>query len=248
MRKVFLLSAFLLACGQALAQTTVAYTQAPLANPNYVNPLIASSRTSDPNGTAYDAEMWDGFMTTTTVAITGLTWRGGFNPQMTPANDIVGFDIRIRSSIANGTEPDLSASATEWSHWAPSNAGATAAGTVPMVGSGSTVAMFDYSTSLPPELFTATANTRYWIKIQAVQTGNPDWGLAKTNTGNNGHWTEDTAKTIALHLVEGDGVFTLTSPAVSAVPEPESVALFAAMGVLGFTFWHRNRRQSAKNA
>lgn len=197
--------------------------------------LILSSRTSDPNGSDYDTSVFDNFTLLSTREITGLTWRGGYDVAQTPANTLLGFSINIYSSAAVGTEPDKNSNVATF--FVSGTANETSAGTI-----GGTP-MFNYSFTFDTA-FTATANTKYWLQIQAVQLGVPDWGFARATGGDNGYWRElGTGASITYGIAAGDAAFTLSGPPLSAVPEPETYALFGGIGVLGFTFWHRTRRR-----
>lgn len=216
----------LLLTSQARAQTTTAYQQTH----NGTGTLIASSRTSAEIGSDFDSNVWENFTLGSASEITGITWRGGFLPERTPAETIVRFDISFYASTAAnepGSVPLTTFYATTIS---PTSAGSFGG-----------VAMFDYSYSLSTPL-QLSGSTMYWVQIQAVQLGTPDWGLAVGTGGNNNHWGKiDTGGTISYGWVGGD-----TSFAMSAVPEPETYALFAAAGVLGFAFRHRSRRPVAR--
>jgi hypothetical protein len=90
------------------------------------------------------------------------------------------FTVDIYPSIAVGSEPDV-AKGPLMHFEVGGNAGETPA---EMVGD---VQMYDYSYTLP-DSFEAAAATPYWIQIEALQAGNPDWALSKGTRGDSQHF------------------------------------------------------------
>jgi hypothetical protein len=121
------------------------------------------------------------FTLAATTGISHLRWRGGYIGNNQAANPVVEFIIKIYGSTANGFYPDL-ANPYLKKYTITGNANQTAA---EMVGG---VQMFDYSVTLPTS-FVATADTGYWIQIEASQYGHPlTWGNATGAGGNSAHY------------------------------------------------------------
>ena len=90
------------------------------------------------------------------------------------------FTVDIYPSIPVGSEPDV-AKGPLIHYEVGGNANETPA---EMVGD---VQMYDYSFTLPVP-FEAAAFTPYWVQIEAIQTGNPDWALSKGTRGDSQHF------------------------------------------------------------
>jgi hypothetical protein len=107
----------------------------------------------------------------------------------------------IYPSIAGGSQPDVT-HAPLVQYQTGSSAGETPAGTF------GGIAMYDYSFTLPTP-FQATAGTKYWVQIEAWQTGVPDWGLAVGTGGDNKHFRGmAVAGDIHYDAPAGDTAFT----------------------------------------
>ena len=86
------------------------------------------------------------------------------------------------------------------------NAGETPAG------SSGGIAMYDYTVAVPAP-FTAGAGTTYWVQIEALHGGIPNWGLAAGAGGNNKHFRGvANAGDIFYQLAPGDVAFALLGP------------------------------------
>ena len=174
--------------------------------------LLQSSRWI-PNGSDYDVLAWDDFILPTSLAITDVQWRGGYDPtKFGSGGPVVNFTVAIYAAAAN--QPDVSIPPIV-SYNVAGNAGETSAG---MFGG---TAMFDYQFTLPTP-FMADAHTWYWLLIVASQEALPDWGLSE-GTGGNGTYVRRIANAGDgfYQIVPGDAAFTLlgpTAPPSTATP------------------------------
>lgn len=139
------------------------------------------------NGTDYDQFVWDAFSVPTAQAVTEIRWRGGYNPGWAYWDgQIANFHVSIYASTPGLSQPDLGAGyphtpATLIAYDTGNQAGETSAG---LFGG---VQMFDYHFTLPT-VFQATANTVYWVQIEAEFVGGiPSWGFANA-TPNGSHF------------------------------------------------------------
>ena len=163
-----------------------------------------------PNESNFDKYLWDNFTLTNTQDITGIQWRGGYDPNvLNGAGTVVDFEVAIYAS--NGNEPAylIGPLAT---YQTGGNAGETPAGTA------GGVAMYDYSFTLPAA-FQAQGGTMYWVYIVAAQAGNPDWGLSKGTNGDTQHFRINHDGSV-VEFRSGDLAFTLLGP-----PAPYGVSL-----------------------
>jgi hypothetical protein len=127
------------------------------------------------SGGDYDWYAWDNFTLPIARVITDIQWRGGYlYGSGGPVSD---FKIAICASIPAGTQPDV-VNPPLVEYYVGGNAGETLAGTF----GGKT--MYDYQSALPAP-FQAAAGTKYWVQIEAIQQGIPDWGIT-TGTGGDG--------------------------------------------------------------
>ena len=185
----------------------------PLAAEEYL-PATLFSQPPDPAGGLYqsswwspdesnfDKFLWDNFTLTYTEEITGIQWRGGYDPNVfNGAGTVVDFEVAIYAS--NGAEPAYLSDPLV-TYATGGNAGEAFAG---IFGG---VAMYDYSFTLPAA-FQAQEGTKYWVYIVAKQTGNPDWGLSKATGGDTQHFrlTHDGS---APEFRSGDLSFSLLGP------------------------------------
>lgn len=179
------------------ATTASIYTQPPSGSAT----LFASSRWAD-IGSDYDQYVWDDFALQSTHVITEVRWRGGYDPAYSTAGPLSDFTIDIYPSIAAGTQPDVNS--PPLAHYqAGGSAGETSAG---MVGG---TALYDYAFTLPTP-FTAVAGTTYWLQIEAIQLGIPNWGFVEGNGGNGKHFRRTAAAGDVFYtMVPGDTAFSL---------------------------------------
>ncbi len=148
--------------------------------PNPDGGLIPSSlRVPDGSGTNQWA--WESFTFDTIQTITEVRWRGAYDPTRRGSGGPVrDFTVDIYPSIPVGSEPDV-AKGPLMHFEVGGNANETPA---EMVGD---VQMYDYSYTLP-DPFEAAAFTPYWVQIEALQAGNPDWALSKGTRGDSQHF------------------------------------------------------------
>jgi hypothetical protein len=139
------------------------------------------------NGTDYDQFVWDSFSVPTAQAVTGIRWRGGYNPGWSYwAGQIANFRVSIYASIPGLSQPFLGPGyphtpATLIAYDTGDKAGETSAGVF------DGVEMFDYHFTLPTP-FQAAADTVYWVQIEAeFVNGIPSWGFA-TGVPNGSHF------------------------------------------------------------
>ena len=184
----------------------VVYSQPP----NTSGGLLLSSRW-DPDGSDYDQYVWDNFTLPIDRAISEIHWRGGFDPARSGSGGpVVDFAVSIYPSIPGGSQPDV-VNPPLVEYLAGGNAGQTPAGKF------GGVDMYDYTLTLPTA-FQAVAGTKYWVQIEALQHGLPDWGIAVGTQGN--HWyfrRYYNGGDLYYQLVANDAAFSLYSTADFAV-------------------------------
>jgi hypothetical protein len=135
----------------------------------------------DPEGGGTNQWAWENFQFDAVQTITEVRWRGAHDPARRGSGGPVSdFTIDFYPSIAVGSEPDV-AKGPLMHFEVGGNAGETPA---EMVGD---VQMYDYAFTLP-DPFEAAAATPYWVQIEALQAGNPDWALAKGTRGDSQHF------------------------------------------------------------
>ena len=179
--------------------------------------LLQSSRL-DPDGSNSDQYVWDNFTLATTETITQIDWIGGYDPMKFGAGGpVVDFRVSIYASNAPGTEPDV-AHPPLLEYQTGGNAGQTPIGTV------GTTPMYSYAFSLPVS-FSASANVKYWVQIEAFQHGSiPDWGFAAGTGGEGSHFVRDygAGGDIRYHFAPKDAAFTLLGPIIDT---PTDIAI-----------------------
>jgi hypothetical protein len=188
--------------GKITAPAAEIYSQPPSLSGG----LIPSSRW-DPIGSDSDQWAWDGFTLLATGVITGFQWRGGYDPIFFGSGGpVIEFGVDIYPSIPNGSQPDV-ANPPLVEYLTGGNAGQTLAGTF------GGVAMYDYKFILPAS-FQAIEGTKYWVQIEALQHGSPDWGLAK-GTGGDGYYFRKIHSQTSGYIyqtIQGDSAFTVLGP------------------------------------
>ena len=158
------------------AEAILVYSQPP--NPD--GGLIPSSLRV-PKGSGTNQWAWESFSFETVQTITEVRWRGAYDPTRRGSGGPVrDFTVDIYPSIPVGSEPDV-ATGPLIHYEVRGNANETPA---EMVGD---VQMYDYSYTLP-DPFEAAAFTPYWVQIEAIQSGNPDWALSKGTRGDSQHF------------------------------------------------------------
>jgi hypothetical protein len=182
--------------------TGVIYSQPPKSSGG----LIQSSL-RDPDGSATDWSIWDSFTLDQAQAIGEVRWRGGYDPRRSASGGKVhNFIVDIYPSIPAGTEPNI-AGAPLVHYEVGGNAGETPA---EVLGG---VQTYDYRFTLPVP-FQAAAGTRYWVQIEALQSGAPDWGLSVASGGDGSHYggSGPSGEGYMFRFAPGDAAFTLLAP------------------------------------
>ena len=194
------------------AETVLVYSQPP--NPD--GGLIPSSLRV-PEGSGTNQWAWESFTFDTVQTIREVRWRGAYDPARRGSGGPVrDFTIDIYPSIPMGSEPDLTAGPLI-RYEARGNANETPA---EMVGD---VQMYDYSYTLP-DPFEAAPFTPYWVQIEALQSGSPDWALAKGTRGDSQHFRRilsDSANT--YQYASGDAALDLLALGVAGETPGEGV-------------------------
>jgi hypothetical protein len=209
-RLLFSVSIFLLLVFSSalVSRAQTLYTQPP----NAAGGFYHSSRW-DPDGSDWDQYVWDAFKLQQDSAITEIRWRGAFDPGYNGSGGAVrDFRIAIHASIAVQTEPDI-VNPPLMVFRAGGNANQTSAGTAGGVN------MYDYSVTLP-RAFNATANVKYWVQIEALQWGVPDWSLARGTGGDGAHFRGIAGSTLYYQMISGDTCFTLVGSTVVRAQAP----------------------------
>jgi hypothetical protein len=158
--------------------------------------------------------------------ITEVRWRGGYI-YGAPYGRATNFTVTFFESIAGGSQPHVNNPQLPEIYLAkyavPGNANETAAGSL-----GGTP-MYEYVCVLPTP-FQAIAGTKYWIRIEATQSGYPDWGIAVGTGGDGQHFAFSTGAA-RFYYGAGDAAFSLWAP-----PGPYfTVATSASPAAGGFT-------------
>ena len=169
--------------------------------------LIQSSL-RDPDGSATDQYAWDGFTLGWTQTITEVQWRGGYHPALLGSGGpVFDFTVDIYASIPGGSQPDIAHPPLV--HYQVGGNASEAASEV--LGG---VQTYDYRFVLPAP-FQAAAATKYWVQIEAFQSGAPDWGSPASMSGD-GYYFRHLAEEGTYQLVPGDASFTLLGPGTAA--------------------------------
>ncbi len=206
------------------AAAVAVYDQVPGAA-SQSGALITSSWL-DPNGSDADSYAYDSFILAASAPITEVHWRGGYLHGAMYGRAST-FTLTFYESTAGGLEPHVTNPQLPEIFLAqyavPDNAGETSAGTF-----GGTL-LYDYHFTLPSS-FQAAAGVKYWLRIEAAQSGYPDWGLALGTGGDGQHFAFSTGAA-RFSFGSGDCAFTLLSP-----PGPfVTLALSSAPAVGGAT-------------
>lgn len=168
--------------------------------------ILSSKRV--PDGSAADQYAWDGFRFSASQTITGIRWRGVYDPtSLGSGGKVSAFVVDIYASSAGGLQPDIGRGPLA-RYEIDGNAGETAAGVV------AGTQTYDYEVTLP-EPFQAAAQTKYWLQIEACQPGSPDWGLAAGTGGDGVYFRRIPGQGENYQLVSGDITFALLGPGVS---------------------------------
>lgn len=199
--------------------TTAAAQVVVLDQPHNGSGTIFRSAWLDPDGSAWDQYIWDGFTLPAATAITEIRWRGGFDPAYAGAGGpVVGFTVELWSSILGGSQPDIGSvfAPNPLRHYvATGNCAQTQAGTF------GGVPLYDYRFALPAA-FQAAAATKYWVRIHAWQHGIPDWGFAAA-TGGDGSYFRKIAE-YQYQSAPGDAAFSILSSSAASFTISAAVA------------------------
>jgi hypothetical protein len=182
-----------------------------------------------PNGSDYDQYAWDNFSLASNTPVTEVQWQGGFGYGGS-GGTVTGFTISFYSSIGGNSQPNIATAAPLATYTVSGNAGQTSAGTI------GGVAYYNYDCVLPTP-FQATADSVYWIQIEAAQAGIPDWGIAG-GSGGNGSYFRRFAYVGDLYFTmgPGDAAFTLLTAdtaiySVAAKPSPVASGTITGTGL-----------------
>ena len=187
--------------GALAPSAVVVYSQLPSPGGG-----LLQSSLRDPDGSATDQWAWDGFQFGWTQTITEVRWRGGYDPaRLGSGGPVFDFTVDIYASIPGGTQPDISHPPLV--HY---DVGGNADETPADVLGG--VQTYDYRFLLPAP-FQAVAGAKYWVQIEAFQSGAPDWGFVK-GTGGDGQYFRRLAGGggYIYQLAPGDAAYTLLAP------------------------------------
>ncbi len=205
--------------GASELTTIVVYSQPPSPDGGFLH-----SSLRDPDGSETDQWTWDSFAFDRARTITELRWQGGYDPDRRDSGGPVrDFTVEIYASIPSGIEPDITKPPLV--HYeVEGNAGETPADVL------GGVQTYDYQFVLPAP-FEADAWTQYWIQIEALQSGAPDWGLAKGTSGDLQYFRRIPGQGYNYWTAQGDAAFEMLGPGLEAdapVPEvtksPEEIA------------------------
>jgi hypothetical protein len=180
--------------------------------------LKSSLNARDDNATKH--WVWESFAFDAVQTITEVRWRGAYDPSGRGSGGPVrDFTVEIYPSIPVGAEPDV-ANLPLVRYEVRGNAGETPAGEV------GGMETYDYRFTLPTP-FEAAPYTPYWIQIEALQTGEPDWGLVQAENGDSQHFRRRLIGAAAnyFQMAPGDPAIELLAQSVSGeLPTPGSAA------------------------
>jgi hypothetical protein len=191
--------------------TVILYSQPPSSDGGLLH-----SSLRDPDGSDTDQWTWDSFAFDKTRTVTEVRWQGAYDPARGgsggPVHD---FTVDIYGSIPSGIEPDIS-NPPLVHYEVGGNAGETPADVL------GGVQTYDYQFALPAP-FEAAAWTQYWIQIEALQSGAPDWGLSKGTSGDLQYFRRIPGQGYNYWTAQGDAAFQLLGPGLASdVPAPEA--------------------------
>lgn len=180
--------------------TGVVYSQPPKSSGGI---LLSSLR--DPDGSATDQWVWDGFIFSSAQTITEIRWRGAYDPsRFGSGGRVFDFVVDIYPSNANGSQPDVAH--PPLAHYeVGGNAGEVAADVL------AGVQTYDYRFALPAP-FEAAGQKKYWVQIEAYQAGAPDWGLSSAAGGDGYYFRRIPGQGANYQLLAGDAAFSLLGP------------------------------------
>jgi hypothetical protein len=182
-------------------------TNALFSRPSDGTGNIIKSSWVDPNGTDSDMYAYDSFELAADASITKVSWQGGY---FAPANygKATNFTVTFYASLAGGSQPQVVNPQLPETYLAmydvQGNAGETVAATI----SGTTIYNYEYVLPTP---FQASANTKYWIRIEASMTTFPGWGITSgLGSGADGQYYNFSVLSASFRMIAtGDLAFTL---------------------------------------
>jgi hypothetical protein len=191
-------------------KTVVLYSQPPSSDGGLLH-----SSLRDPDGSDTDQWTWDSFAFDKARTLTEVRWHGAYDPDRRDSGGPVrDFTVEIYESIPSGIEPDITKPPLV--HYeVGGNAGEAPADLL------AGVQTYEYAFVLPAP-FEAEAWTQYWIQIEALQSGAPDWGLAKGTSGDLQYFRRIPGQGYNYWTAQGDAAFDLLGPGLASdVPAPE---------------------------
>ena len=187
----------------ASAPNDILYSQSPNSTGGLLRSSVLVSGRS-----AGDRWVWDAFTLAADSGISDIHWTGGYDPASAGSGGpVVRFTVAIYASSKLVDEPDLSGPLVLYE--VEGNAGQA---TGQVLGG---VQMYGYSFALP-QSFQAVGGTKYWVQIEAFQSGDlPDWGIT-AGTGGDGFYFRRVGGSINVYQrVSGDAAFTVYGSAES---------------------------------
>ena len=175
----------------------------------------------DPNGSDADMYAYDDFTLAADQALVEVRWRGGYQ-YGAPYGKASHFTITFFESIAGGSQPHVTNPQLPEVFLAQYTVGGNAGELYAETAGG--IAYYDYAFALP-EPFFATKGVKYWIRIEAAQSGYPDWGLAVATGGDSHHFAFSTGAA-RFWTATGDAAFSL----IAWTGPTAAIALSAAPG------------------
>jgi hypothetical protein len=177
--------------------------------PSVVGGAIYQSSRWDPDGSDYDQYVWDDFTLQSATSISEIHWVGAYDPAKSgTGGKVIDFSVAVYPSIVGGSQPDVSASPL-FDYRTNGNANEQVLDTP------ASVRYYKYSFVLPTP-FDAAGQTKYWIRIEGMQHGIPDWGIAAATGGDGEHFRRTAnAGDIFYQAVQGDAAFSLVSQSAS---------------------------------
>lgn len=198
------------------------FSQAPSASGG----LVLSSWL-EPDGSDADIYSYDNFTLSSNQAINAVDWRGGYQ-YGAPYGTAWDFSITIFDSTLGGTQPLVTNPQLPETFLAQYHVGGNAGETY--VGTVGGIAMYDYHFALPTS-FQAAGGHTYWLRIEASQTGYPDWGVALSTAGNNQHFQFSTGAA-QFSYRSGDEAFALKTTEIGGVVvSPAATSQFVVSGL-----------------
>lgn len=202
----------------AEAQTTAAPSEIVFTQPadpgGALLPFQSSQLGYDWMGNDYDQYIWDDFTLTTSRTLTAVDWRGVYTSGGYWGGPVADFVISIwASNPLVSSEPDV-VHPPLVQYTVGGNAGENPL--QPTGQSSQSYHDYHYVFSSP---FVATAGTKYWIQIEAIQNGATDWGIV-AGTGGDAHCFGshvNYAGGNSYWSLSGDAAFALSASSAPAI-------------------------------